>query len=459
MINFINEKRRESDKRDALERTKDYKEIYHLFDDKSAITQASRCIQCGDPYCHNGCPLHNVIPYWLKQIDNDNLDLAFALANETSPFPEILGRICPQDRLCEGACTLNQGHGAVTIGSIETYITEKGFEKNLTPIALKSDKIGKRVAIIGSGPAGISAATFLIRGGCDVVMYERASKAGGLLTYGIPNFKLDKTVIQRRIDWLIKAGVEIKLNCEIGKDINILELEKNFDAIFIGIGATKSKKPKISNSEADGVLMAMDFLTEIQKRNFGETLDLKADVKDKKVVVIGGGDTAMDCVRTAVRDGAKTVQCLYRRNASNMPGSKKEFINAKEEGVEFIFNVSPKSIMTDNNSKVKAILMEKTKLVQNGSGRAKLEIIENSDFIIDADIIIFALGFDPEQPKFLTDAKVRTNDWGGIEIDEKYRTSNPKIFAGGDCYRGADLAVNAAKDAKEAAYAMIEIFK
>jgi glutamate synthase (NADPH/NADH) small chain len=452
MINFVNESRRESQKRDALERIKDYKEIYYLFDDKSAVDQSGRCIQCGDPYCHNKCPLHNVIPYWLKQTKVGNLDLAFKLANETSPFPEILGRICPQDRLCEGDCTLNDGHGAITIGSIETYISEKGFENNLKPISSKAEKVNKKVAIIGSGPAGISAATFLIRRGFDVVVYERAARAGGLLTYGIPNFKLDKDIVQRRVDWLIEAGVEFKLNCEIGVDISINQLQDDFDAIFIGIGATASKSVSIPNSDVAGVHMAIDFLTVIQKRNFNEPVEEFIDVNDKRVVVIGGGDTAMDCVRTSVREGAKSVKCLYRRDEANMPGSKKEYTNANDEGVEFIFNASPKSVMTCENGSVKAIVMQKTQLGQkDSSGRARMEIVEDSDFIVEADIIIFALGFDPAVPSFLEEANIKTNSWGGIELNDSYQTSNPKIFAGGDCYRGADLAVNAAKDAKEAA--------
>jgi len=346
MLNFTKIDRANPTKRGVMERIKDFDEVYNVFDKNKASEQSDRCIGCGDPYCHNKCPLHNIIPAWLKQTANNDLELAFNISNETSPFPEILGRICPQDVLCEGDCTLNDTHGAITIGAVETHISETGFENGLKPKFSKT-RIGKKVAVVGSGPAGMSVATFLLRAGVDVDMYERANKAGGLLTYGIPGFKLEKQRVQRRIDWLTEAGMTLHTNCEIGKDKSFQELEDNYDAVYIGIGATKGKYPGIDGESNTNVHLAMEFLTAVQKRELNERVDNFIDVKDKKVVVIGGGDTAMDCVRTSVREGASSVKCLYRRDELNMPGSKKEVVNSKEEGVEFVFNVSPKSIEND----------------------------------------------------------------------------------------------------------------
>ncbi|MEA3288732.1 MAG: glutamate synthase subunit beta [Campylobacterota bacterium] len=461
MLNFTKVDRNNPLKRGVMERIKDFNEVYTVFDKNKAEEQADRCIGCGDPYCHNKCPLHNVIPAWLKQTATNDLELAFNISNETSPFPEILGRICPQDVLCEGDCTLNDTHGAITIGAVETHISETGFEKGLKP-KFAETKIGKKVAVIGSGPAGISIATFLLREGVDVDMYERAQKAGGLLTYGIPGFKLDKHRVQRRIDWLIEAGMNLYTECEIGKDKSFDELTNSYDAVFLGIGATKGKKPGIDGENNDNVYLAMEFLNAIQKRNFleesdkhkDEKVDGFIDVKDKKVVVIGGGDTAMDCVRTSVREGAKSVKCLYRRDESNMPGSKKEVINSKEEGVEFVFNVSPKSIETDGVKLIKTQMSE-----ADASGRQSVKEIDGSEYLEEADIVILALGFDQEVPSFLTDANLELDKWNGIKVNESYQTSNSKIYAGGDGVRGADLAVTAAADGKAAAKAIVESFK
>ncbi|MCP4968996.1 MAG: glutamate synthase subunit beta [Arcobacter sp.] len=456
MLNFTKFERINPEKRDVLQRLKDYNEVYQVFGKQRAREQSDRCMQCGDPYCHTGCPLHNFIPAWLKQTAEKNLDLAFALSNETSPFPEILGRICPQDVLCEGACSLNTGHGAVSIGAVETHLNERAFENGMKPrfAAIKGDK---KVAIIGSGPSGISAATFLLRRGIAVEMFERDDRAGGLLMYGIPGFKLDKTTVDRRINWLIEAGMKLHLNCEIGKDKSILDLEKEFDAIFIGIGAKQGRFAGIEGEDSSNTYLAMDFLTGIQKRNLGKEVDF-IEVKDKKVVVIGGGDTAMDCVRSSVREGAKSVKCLYRRDESNMPGSKKEVVNSKEEGVEFVFNVSPKKIITLNNE-AQGIELLKTGLSEpDESGRRRVSIIDGSEHTEDADIIIFALGFSPEVPKFLSDANIKTNSWGGIEINELCQTSNSKFYAGGDCQRGAHLAVTAAADGREAAKEITKLF-
>lgn len=450
MLNFTKFERINPEKRDVLQRLKDYNEVYQVFGKQRAREQSDRCMQCGDPYCHTGCPLHNFIPAWLKQTAEKNMDLAFALSNETSPFPEILGRICPQDVLCEGACSLNTGHGAVSIGAVETHLNERAFENGMKPkfAPIKGDK---KVAIIGSGPSGISAATFLLRKGIAVEMFERDDRAGGLLMYGIPGFKLDKTTVDRRINWLLEAGMKLHLNCEIGRDKSITELENEFDAIYLGIGATSGRFAGIEGEDASNSHLAIDFLKGIQKRNLGNKDIEYADVKDKKVIVIGGGDTAMDCVRTSVREGAKSVKCLYRRDEVNMPGSKKEVVNSKEEGVEFVFNVSPNNIITINN-KATGIELLKTELSEpDESGRQRVSILEGSEYIEEADVIVFALGFSPEVPSFLRDAKIETNSWGGIEINDSYKTSNPKFYAGGDCERGAHLAVTAAFDGREAA--------
>jgi glutamate synthase (NADPH/NADH) small chain len=456
MQNFLNIERIEPKKRDAATRVKDFKEIYETFTSAEASAQADRCVQCGDPYCHNRCPLHNFIPFWLRSVNAYDKELSFKLSNETNPFPEITGRICPQDRLCEGACTLNEGYGAVTIGSIETFISEEGFKNGLKP-EFSSKKTGKKVAIIGSGPAGISAATFLLRAGVEVDMYEKANRPGGLLTYGIPNFKLEKEVVFRRIKWLEEAGMKLYLNIEVGKDISFGEIADTHDAIFLGIGAEDSNRAKLPNENADGVFMAIDFLKNIQKKEFNEPNDPKYSVKDKNVVVVGGGDTAMDCLRTSVREGARSVKCLYRRDKQNMPGSKKEFKNSLEEGAEFIFNTSPKEIIINSEGRAIGMQMLRTMLGErDSSGRQRVEIIKGSEYRIDADVIIFALGFSPSVPNFLAENGIEVNKWGGIVTDENYETSKKGVFAGGDCYRGSDLAVTAAYDGREAAKKIAE---
>jgi glutamate synthase (NADPH/NADH) small chain len=455
MLNFTKFERVNPEKRDVLLRLKDFNEVYQVFTKQRATEQADRCMQCGDPYCHTGCPLGNYIPAWLKQTATKNPEMAFALSNQTSPFPEILGRICPQDVLCEGACSLNTGHGAVSIGAVETFVSESAFESGLKP-KITEHKNGKKVAVIGSGPSGISAATFLLRKGFEVEMFERANRAGGLLMYGIPGFKLDKTTVDRRINWLLEAGMKLHTNCEIGKDKSISELEKEFDAIYLGIGATASNEVKIDGEKSSNVHFAIDFLTGIQRRNLGDKEVKYIDVKDKKVVVIGGGDTAMDCVRTSVREGAETVKCLYRRDEKNMPGSKKEVVNAKEEGVEFVFNVSPKSIKVEKDLAVAVELLQTKMSEADASGRQKVVVVEGSEYLEEADVVILALGFSPEVPAFLKELNVETNSWGGIVIDSNYKTSNKKVYAGGDCRRGAHLAVTAAVDGREAAKAIIK---
>lgn len=457
MREYLNIDRIEARKRLVVERTKDFGEIYEVFDRNEAATQSERCIQCGDPFCLNKCPLHNYVPQWLKAVSEKDLEFAFKLSNEPSPFPEVMGRVCPHDRLCEGDCTLNDGHGAITIGSVETFITEEGFKAGFKP-DFPGITTNKKVAIIGSGPAGLSCATYLLRSGIAVTMYERSDRAGGLLTYGIPNFKLDKKIVERRVKYLLEAGMELILNCEVGKDITFEEIADKHDAMFIGVGATKAKIASINGEKAPNVYKAMDYLTAIQRKNFKLSYDKKFDFKDKDVVVIGGGDTAMDCLRTAKREGAKSVMCLYRRDAHNMPGSQKEYKNAMEEGVDFTFFVSPKEIILSEKGNAIAVEVIKTTLgAKDESGRQKMEEIKGSEFRVNADVIIMSLGFDPEVPSFLAENGIETNKWGGIVINEAtHETTTAGVYAGGDCYRGADLVVSAAYDGREAARSIVK---
>ncbi|MDX1809476.1 MAG: glutamate synthase subunit beta [Sulfurospirillaceae bacterium] len=456
MQDFINTERISARKRDSSDRIGDFNEIYEVLNKEDAAIQANRCIQCGDPYCHNKCPLHNYIPYWLKSSSEMDLNLSFKLSNESNPYPEITGRICPHDRLCEGDCTLNDGHGAITIGNIETFISEEGFKKGLKP-EFPGITTDKKVAIIGSGPAGIAAATYLLRSGIKVNMYEKDPRAGGLLTYGIPSFKLDKDIVARRIKWLIDAGMSLHLNTEVGKNITFDEIVSTHDSIFIGTGAQNSVKAKITNENANGVFMAIDFLRNSQHKLFLEKHDEKFCVKGKNVVVIGGGDTAMDCVRTAIRQEAKEVTCIYRRDKYNMPGSKKEFQNAREEGVRFIYNASPKEIVVNSDNQAISIVLQRTVLgKKDSSGRSSVEIIKGNEFKVDATVIIFALGFSATNTDFFSSNGIETNKYGNIIVGDDHQTSKTGIYAGGDCKRGSDLVVTAAKDGKEAAQQIIK---
>jgi len=457
MREFLTTERIDPEKRLVVERVKDFGEIYEVFDRDDASSQSDRCISCGDPFCLNKCPLHNYIPQWLKSIAEKDLEFAFKLSNEPSPFPEVMGRVCPHDKLCEGDCTLNDGHGAITIGSIETHITEEGFKAGYTP-DFPGITTDKKVAVIGSGPAGLSVATYLLRSGIAVTMYEKADRAGGLLTYGIPNFKLDKKVVDRRVKLLEEAGMKLILNCEVGKDQTFEEIADQHDAMFIGVGATKAKSASMNGEKASNVYAAMDYLTAIQRKNFKTSYDKKFDFKDLNVVVIGGGDTAMDCLRTAKREGAKSVTCLYRRDEKNMPGSKKEYKNAMEEGVDFSFLVSPKEIVLNESGDAIAVEVIKTTLGAKGEdGRQRMEEVKGSESRVNADIVIMSLGFDPVVPSFLAENGIETNSWGGIIIDEEtHETTTSGIYAGGDCYRGADLVVTAAYDGREAARSIVD---
>jgi len=461
MQTFIKIDRSEQNKKDVFTRIKNYKEVYETFSIEKAASQSSRCVQCGDPYCMAlGCPLDNFIPHWLKSTAEDSLQNSFKISNETSPFPEILGRICPHDKLCEGNCTLEQdGYRAVTIGAIETAITERGFEAGFE-IDFPGITTNKKVAVIGSGPSGISAANFLLRAGIKVTMYEKDKVAGGLLVWGIPGFKLDKSVVERRFKILQNAGLELITNCEVGKDISFEEIRKTHDAVYIAVGASKSNSLKLENEKAKGVVFAIDFLRGIQSKLFNDNSNKFYSVKDKKVIVIGGGDTAMDCVRSSVREGAKSVRCVYRRDEKNMPGSKKEYINAGEEGVEFTFLASPKKINVDKNNRVKSVTFVKMKLTNSDeSGRQKVQEIKNSEFEEEADVVVLALGFSHQKLSFLKESNIELNEWGGLKTNENKMTSLDMVYSGGDCVRGANLAVSAARDGRDAAFDIIKKLK
>lgn len=456
MQSFTETSRHEPEKAEVTQRLLNFDEIYSFFNNRAVRKQADRCVQCGDPFCTTiGCPLHNYIPQWLEAIADRDLERAFRLSNESSPFPEILGRICPQDHLCEGACTLDDGYGAITIGAIEASITDLAFDAGLT-LPFPGIRHDHSVAVIGSGPAGMSCAHFLLRAGIKVEMYERAKRPGGLLTYGIPGFKLDKQIVTRRIELLQQAGLVLHLGQNVGEDVSLDELLGRHDAVFTGIGATRGRCAGIAGEDMPEVLLAMDYLTEKQQQLFGKKADPLYSMQDKRVVVIGGGDTAMDCLRTAIRDGASDVTCLYRRDEANMPGSHKEFINAMDEGIHFNFNVSPREIRREANQLL-CIEVEKTLMGQRAAdGRQSVEIIPDTAHCIPADKIIMALGFDVEPQPFLSEAKIARNRWQQIEVDPATcATSHPQIYAGGDCQRGADLVVTAAADGRKAALAIM----
>ncbi|MFO7831876.1 MAG: glutamate synthase subunit beta [Desulfuromonadaceae bacterium] len=458
MQTFTETQRQEPEKAEVPERLNNFEEIYRFFDNKHVRRQAERCVQCGDPFCSViGCPLQNYIPQWLEAISARDLERAFRLSNESSPFPEILGRICPQSHLCEGACTLDDGYGAISIGAIEASITDLAFGAGME-LEFPGVRHDKRVAVVGSGPAGFSCAHFLLRAGIGVDMYERADRPGGLLTYGIPGFKLDKKIVENRFNILRKAGLNLYLNQELGEQVALKKLAHDCDAVFLGVGATRGKLPNIENQDHAQVHLAMDFLTQQQRRLFECEWDARYDVYGKRVVVIGGGDTAMDCVRTAVRDGASEVTCLYRRDQTNMPGSEKEFHNAIEEGVEFLFNESPIRVALDDTGDLVGIEMIRTRLAEPGAdGRQRVELVEGSEHCVSADIIIMALGFDMESIPGLKEADVWVGDWGQLLIDpHSGETSQTNIYAGGDCQRGADLVVTAAADGRRAAFAIME---
>ena len=458
MQSFVETNREEPVKEDVSRRVHTFEEIYRFFGDRAVARQAERCVQCGDPFCTTiGCPLQNHIPQWLEAIAEKDLERAFLLSNESSPFPEILGRICPHNRLCEGACTLDDGFGAISIGAIEASITDLAFKAGYT-LPFPGITTGRRVAVIGSGPTGMSCAHFLLRAGIGVEMFERADLPGGLLAYGIPGFKLDKATVTRRFEILKAAGMKLHLDTEIGQDVPFARLVEQYDAVFLGIGATNGKRAGIPGENHEHCFLAMEYLTNVQRRLGDRAWMERFGVLGKRVVVIGGGDTAMDCVRTAIREGAQEVTCLYRRDEANMPGSRKEYYNAVEEGVTFLFQAAPQRIVVDEGGALVGVDAIRTILADPGAdGRRRIEELPGSEHCVAADVVSRALGFDGAGLPWLADAGIALGRWGELLIDAGTgRTSHPKIYAGGDCQRGADLAVTAAADGRRAALAIMD---
>ena len=462
MLKFVNIDQQTPFKRKVKKRVDDFNEIYDEFIFNKAKEQSSRCSQCGVPFCQVHCPLHNNIPDWLKLTAEGRIKEASDLAHSTNNMPEICGRICPQDRLCEGNCVIEQsGHGTVTIGSVEKYITDTAWEKNwIKPIKILKEQ-EESVGIIGAGPAGLACAEELRKVGYKVTIYDRYDRAGGLLIYGIPNFKLEKYVVERRTNLLKKSGIKFQLNTEIGKNLSLDELKNKHDAILISTGVYKPREIDLPGHDLKNIFPAMDFLTASNRKGLGDNVknfdNGILNSENKNIVVIGGGDTAMDCVRTAVRQNAKSVKCLYRRDRENMPGSAREVNNAEEEGIEFIWLSSPKKYI--GSEKVSSVLVEKMRLDKaDSSGRKKPIPVPNSDLEIKADLVIKALGFDPENlPTLFNNKNLTVSDWGTIKINLKtMETSIPGIFAAGDIVRGASLVVWAIRDGRDAA---IEIQK
>ncbi|MGF1503046.1 MAG: NAD(P)-dependent oxidoreductase [Paracoccaceae bacterium] len=464
MLKFVRVDREMPEKRTAADRAADFDEIYREYATEKAEEQAARCSQCGVPFCQSHCPLHNNIPDWLKLTAEGRLREAYEISQETNTFPEICGRICPQDRLCEGSCVIEQsGHGTVTIGAVEKYITdtawEEGWVQPIRPAAERAETVG----IIGAGPGGLAAADRLRRAGVQVTVYDRYDRSGGLMIYGIPGFKLEKPVVERRNQQLEEAGVTFRLNCDVGRDISFEEIRAGHDAVLIATGVYKAREIGAPGSGLNGIVPALDYLTASNRVGFGDRVpafeDGTLDAAGKRVVVIGGGDTAMDCVRTAVRQGAESVKCLYRRDRGNMPGSQREVANAEEEGVEFVWLAAPKAFHGENRvSGVQAVRMRLG--APDQTGRQRPEEVPGSDFTEDADLVVEALGFEPEDLVRLWGVEgLEVSRWGTIKADfRSHETSLPGVYAAGDIVRGASLVVWAIRDGREAADAMLAQF-
>tara|TARA_B100000579_G_scaffold404486_1_gene389357 strand:+ start:790 stop:2229 length:1440 start_codon:yes stop_codon:yes gene_type:complete len=457
MLKFVKLGQQNPPKRAVSNRKKNFNEIYDEFIQEKAGEQASRCSQCGVPFCQVHCPLSNNIPDWLKLTAEGRIKEAYELAQSTNNMPEVCGRICPQDRLCEGNCVIEQsGHGTVTIGAVEKYITDTAWKEGwVNPIKV-TDERNQSIGIIGAGPAGLAAAEQLRKLGYQITIYDRYDRAGGLLIYGIPNFKLEKFVVERRTKILKESGINIIQNYEVGKDSTLEELRKKHDAILIATGVYKAREVDLPGKDLDNIFPAMEFLTASNRKGLGDKVELfdngKLNAEGKEVIVIGGGDTAMDCVRTSIRQNAKSVKCLYRRDKENMPGSAREVLNAEEEGVEFIWLSSPKEFIGKN--KVESLIVDKIQLGDpDDSGRRRPEIKKNSEFIIKADMVIKALGFDPENlPKLFNSNNLQLTKWGTLKVDfETMETNLSGVFAAGDIVRGASLVVWAIRDGRDAA--------
>ncbi len=460
MLKFTGLAGRMPDKRKAEDRRADFGEIYARFSDPAAAEQASRCSQCGVPFCQVHCPVSNNIPDWLKLTAEGRLEEAYEVSAATNSMPEVCGRICPQDRLCEGNCVLEQsGHGSVTIGSVEKHITDTAFERGWVKPPKPLSENGRSVAIIGAGPAGLAAAEQLRQRGYEVHVYDRYDRAGGLLIYGIPNFKLEKEVVERRAKLLKDAGITFHLNCAVGKDVTMAELRKRHTAVLIATGVYKARDIKMPGSGLTGIFQAMDYLTTSNRIGLGDKVPAFADgtlnAAGRDIVVIGGGDTAMDCVRTAIRQGAKSVKCLYRRDRDNMPGSRREVAHAEEEGVEFVWLAAPEAMLGD--TKVTGVRSQRIHLgVPDATGRQTPEPIEGSSFNVDADLVIKALGFDPEHlPGMFNEPELAVTRWGTLKVNYRtLMTSLDGVFAAGDIVRGASLVVWAIHDGRQAAAAI-----
>jgi len=465
MLKFINVGQQTPPKREVLTRKDDFNEIYSEYIHEKAAEQSSRCSQCGVPFCQIHCPLSNNIPDWLKLTAEGRLQEAYELAQSTNNMPEVCGRICPQDRLCEGNCVIEQsGHGTVTIGSVEKYITENAWNKGwIKPIKVRNEK-KQSVGIIGAGPAGLACAEQLRKQGYQITIYDRYDRPGGLLIYGIPNFKLEKYVVERRTKILEESGIKFVQNFEVGKDSSLNQLREKHDAMLIATGVYKPREIEIPGSNLKNIFPAMDFLTASNRKGLGDKVELFdkgiLNSEKKDVVVIGGGDTAMDCVRTSVRQKAKSVKCLYRRDRENMPGSTREVANAEEEGVEFIWLSSPKEFLGTN--KIESLIVNKIKLGDpDESGRKKPEIQKDSEFNLKADMVIKALGFDPENlPKLFGSEDLQITRWGTLKTDfDTMETNLQGVFAAGDIIRGASLVVWAIKDGRDAALSIEKYLK